>query len=87
VNCQQDVIFIEGMFEVVQDVLYLLLFFCGVPANSRIGRLVVEVSRWHAIRYTHTHTRYDSPVRMISPSKRPLPTQHTTNTTEEHSCH
>ena len=33
-----------------------------------------------------THTRKDSSGRVISPSHRPLPTQHTTNTRDEHPC-
>ena len=38
------------------------------------GELNVEVSRSHTIR--HTHSRQDSSVQVISPSHRPLITQH-----------
>ena len=55
--------------------------------------LLFEVSRPHTIRHTHTHThthtrayiRQDSSERVISLSKRSLPTQHTTNIKEEYS--
>jgi hypothetical protein len=52
--------------------------------KSGLGRFVVEVSRSHPI--THTHTRQDSSERVISSTQRPLPTQRTTNTRDEHPC-
>ena len=50
---------------------------------SDLGRLVVE-SLYYA--QSDTHTRYDLRVQVISPSQRPLLTQLTTNTTDEHPC-
>jgi hypothetical protein len=61
------------------------LFF-PVALTAQIGphRLFVEVSILHTPRHTHTHThQVDSSERVISPSQGPLPTQHTTNTTDE----
>jgi len=67
--------------------------------KAGIGLLIVEVSksliithtrthaRAHARTHTHTHTHtwYDSSEPVISPSQRPLPTQHTTNRGDDHS--
>jgi hypothetical protein len=47
--------------------------------------LVVEVSTRRSYTIRHTHTRQDSSEVVISPSPRPLPTQYTTNTRDEHS--
>jgi len=48
-----------------------------------LGRLVLRsvVSTQLA-----THVKWDSYKRVISSSRRPLPTQHTTNTREKHPC-
>ena len=54
--------------------------------NSAQCHLIFEASRSDAITHTHTHTRRDSSERVISSSDRPLPTQHTTNKTDEHPC-
>jgi hypothetical protein len=59
--------------------LQVFFFLVAKQPNSGLGSLIVQVSRSHT--HTHTHT----PVRVISPSQRPLRTQHTTNT-REHPC-
>ena len=51
-------------------------------SNSSLRRLIVEIFGSH----TDTHIRYDSSEWVISPSQRPLPTQHTTNTKDENPC-
>ena len=70
------------------SILLLDAFHISVAQHSKrgLGRLTVEVSRSHTIRHTHTHTqtRCDSSAPVISPSQRPLPTQHI-NTKDEHS--
>ena len=48
--------------------------------NLGLSTLIVEVYMYHKQTHTHTHTRSDFSERVISPSKRPLPTQHTLNT-------
>jgi len=61
--------------------------FCvAVKPKLGLGRLSVKVSRSHTHTHTHTHTRQDSSERVISPSQRPLPTQHTRDKRGEHLC-
>ena len=63
--------------------LYFFIYFCLVWTllliHWRCGRLL-----WHLITFrhtpTHTHTRYDSSVRVISSFQRPLPNENTTAT-------
>jgi hypothetical protein len=55
----------------------------ALTAQLGPGRLIVEYSRSHTIR--HTKKAMDTSQGVISPSQRPLPTQHTTNTRDEHS--
>jgi len=58
-------------------------FSCGAAAH--IGprpTLPRYLGRSHAIR--HIDNRWDSSGRVISPSQRSIPTQHTANTREEH---
>ena len=57
---------------------------CKQPPSAP-DRLTVEGPKRHKIRHTQTPGTTPS-VRVISPSKRPLPTQHTTNTRDEHPC-
>ena len=70
----------------------ILLFSVAQQPNSDPGRLVVVVFRFNKIKHrqththTHTHTRYDPSVQVISSSQKPLPTQHITNTMDEHPC-
>lgn len=72
------------MFEItvalnIAEVLYiplLLLISVAQHPNSGLDRLTVEVVRQHTI----THTTRQSSERVISPSQRPLPTQHIANT-------
>ena len=54
----------------------LTYFSVNQQPHSGLDRLTVEVSKSHTIR--HSWTRYDSSERVISPSQRPLSTQHTT---------
>jgi IS4 transposase len=66
------------------DPSFRIVFFCG--ATAQIGTRPPHFWGFtsHTTRYTHTHTRYDSTGRVISSSQRPLPTQSTTNTRDEH---
>jgi len=57
-------------------------FFLALQPKSDLGRLAVEVA-YHTQLNKQTHTRWDSSERVISPSQRQLPTQHTTNTRDE----
>ena len=62
------------------------VIFSGATASLGVGHLSVEVSRSHTIRNTHKRaieflSMSDQPV-----AKRPLPTQHTTNTRDEQPC-
>jgi len=59
------------------------IFFVAPKFNSGLGHLIVEVSRSHT---THTHTNTNTHTQAIGITKRPLPTQHTTNTKDEHEC-
>jgi hypothetical protein len=63
---------------------FLPFFFRDATAPLGPRCLIVEGSRSHKIR--HTHTRQDSSEQVISSSQRPLPTQHTTNTGKRHPC-
>lgn len=63
--------------------LFLNTFFYGTANQVGLWPLPFEVSGSHTIR--HTHTRWDSSERVISPSQRALP-HNTINTTDEHSC-
>jgi len=66
----------------------------ALQSTLELGNFVFEFSRSHTLRYsntharTHTHTQthtpYGSAERLISPSQRPLQTQHKTNTRKEH---
>jgi hypothetical protein len=60
------------------------MFSVAQQPKSSLGRLIGKVYRKHAVR--DTHTREDSSGRVISSSQKPLPTQNTTNTREEHPC-
>jgi hypothetical protein len=51
-----------------------------------IGFVIIEVSKSHTIRHTHIQSHYDSSVRVISCSQRPLSTRNTANTRDEHPC-
>jgi hypothetical protein len=56
-----------------------------LQALSSLGLPVVDVSRSHKIRHTHTHTRFDSS-ESVSSSQRSLPAQHKTNTRDKDPC-
>ena len=64
----------------VAEELHAFVFTVAHQPYSGLGPLIVEVSKPH----TDLHTRWFSYERVISSSQRPLPTQHTTNTTDEH---
>jgi len=61
--------------------LHTCLSFCvAQQTNSGLGHPLLRFRNY-------THTRLDPSERLIGPSPRSLPTQRTTNTTEEHPCH
>jgi hypothetical protein len=64
--------------------LYTSSFSVTQQPNSGLGHPLL---RFRDYTHTHTHTRLEPSERLISPSHRSLPTQRTTNTTEEHPCH
>jgi len=58
----------------------LLIIFVAQQPQSGLGFLIVDVPRPHIFR--HTRTRQDSSERILNPSQRSLPTQHTQQTQE-----
>ena len=77
---------------ILYDFCFLLFFSCGISAHEGLGRPVLR-SLYHADRqtdthtHTHTHTHSSTPRAIdrliVQPSVQPLPTQHTTNTTDD----
>ena len=58
---------------------YFFYLWCNNPTRSQIASLLRLLDHTPL----DTHKRQKSSQRMISPSRRPLPTQHTTNTRDE----
>jgi hypothetical protein len=56
------------------------------PTRTQTALLLRFLDHTHAHTHTRTHTQQDFSERVISQSQRPLPTQHTTNTRNEHKC-
>jgi len=67
--------------------VFIFIFVCvAQQLKSGLSRLIFEVSKSLIITHTRARTLYDSSEPGISPSHRPLPTQHTTNRRDDHSC-
>jgi len=66
----------------------LIFFLWSKIALLWLDRLIFEMARTHTIKhkYTHTHKRWNASEQVISSSQRPLPTQHATDTWDEHPC-
>ena len=66
----------------------LFLVWRNSPTRSQAASLSVFLDHTHTHTHTHTntHTRQDSSERVISPLKRQLPAQHTTNIRDEKPC-
>ena len=60
--------------------IWLLLFWYNNSPLAQFASLLIPVD------HTQTHTRQDSSIPVISPSHRPLSTQHPTKTTDDHPC-
>jgi hypothetical protein len=57
------------------------------PGRDRfVLGFLVTLTHTHKHTHTHTDTHTNTPERVIGPSQSPLPTQHTTNAVDEHSC-
>ena len=70
-----------AQFQIHQPLIFLCV---AIRPNAGYGLLIHEISRSHSA--IHTTVGRDSSGRVISPSQRPLPVQHTALTTDRHPC-
>ena len=68
------------------NIIHIFFFPPAQQPKPGLGRPAVDVSSSLSLSLSHTHTRYSSSERVISSSQRPLPTQNTSNTRDEHPC-
>jgi hypothetical protein len=71
--------------------IYFYFLWRYSPTRAEAASLLRILDHTHTQKHktqtdTHTHTGYRSSERMISPSQKPLATQHTANIIDEHPC-